>query len=319
MPTSVVRGMRRAVAAFGLAALFALACRPAPQPQTATQPATASSPPRAATRFQVAVSILPQADFVERVGGESIGVAVLVGPGQNPHSFEPTPDQMSALSKARVYFRIGLPFEEPLLPKLQATFRQLEVVDTRQGIQLRRIAAHESGAHADDEHDHAGGDDPHIWLDPKLVKIQAQTIGDALCRLDPPHADEYRRNLTAFHADLDALDARLAVALAPVKGKDFFVFHPAFGYFADAYGLRQVPVEAEGKEPPAKVVAALIQRARAAGVKVIFVQPQFSTRTAAVIAEEIGGAVVPLDDLPREYIKSMEAMAEQVRKGLSGG
>lgn len=285
---------------------------------------------------------------MERVGGEHVDVHVLVGSGQNPHSYEPTPGQMSALATARLYFRTGLPFEETVLPKMAGAFKDLEIVDLRQGVPLRKVEAHEveageGGGHPAEaqpgaastgpdagerrganaaEHDHqhvAGGADPHIWLAPRLAQIQARTIADALSRVDPAHAEQYRRNLATFQADLAALDARIAAALAPLKGKEIFVFHPAFGYFADAYGLKQVPVEVEGKEPSAKAVAALVQRARAAGVRVIFVQPQFSTRSAEVIAQEIGGAVVPLDDLPRDYIKSLETMAAQVKQALSPG
>ena len=301
--------------------LFLLvSCRPAPTTKEPTkntgQPG--SSPAAATTVF---VSILPQAYFVQRVGGQHVNVEVLVGPGQSPASYEPTPDQMSALAKARVLFRIGVPFEQTLLPKVQRAFERLEICDTRQGITLRHMEAplHD---HQDQQrqanHDHsAAGDDPHIWLSPKLVKTQARTICAALCRLDPPHADDYRQNLAAFHADLDALDRRIAEALAPVKGKELFVFHPSYGYFADAYGLKQVPVEIEGKQPVAKDIADLIRRARQAGVKVIFVQPQFSTSSAEVIARGIGGVVVPLDPLAHDYIENLESMARQVSQALS--
>jgi zinc transport system substrate-binding protein len=300
-----------------LLGLAGAACRPGPQAQPpAGQPAT--SPASQTAHVQAVVSILPQADFVAHVGGGHVGVTVLVGPGQSPHTYEPTPEQIHALGRARVFFRIGMPFEETLVPKIRGSFPQLEIVDTRQGVKLRRVEAHlhepEGGGH--DHGEEAGGDDPHIWLDPKRVQIQAGTIADALARVDPAHAADYRRNLAAFSTALDALDARIAAALAPVRGQSFFVYHPAFGYFADAYGLRQVPVELGGKEPAARDVAALVERARRERVRVIFVQPQFSQRSAEVLAREIGGAVVPLDDLPRDYLASLEAMALQIRQAL---
>jgi zinc transport system substrate-binding protein len=117
--------------------------------------------------------------------------------------------------------------------------------------------------------------------------------------------------------DLDRLDARLRESLAPLKGRDFFVYHPAFGYFADAYGLRQIPVEIEGKEPTARQLARLIDRARAEGVRVIFVQPQFSAKSAQAIATAIGGSVIPLDDLAKDYLANLAAMAEKVRGALA--
>jgi zinc transport system substrate-binding protein len=311
------------VLSLSLILLVIAACRRAPTSEPpANQGTSAATTGPAGDRINVFVSILPEAYFVERVGGQRVEVNVLVGPGQEPHSYEPTPGQMSAMAKARLFFRTGMPFEEVMLPKLAAVFQGLEIVDLRRGITLRKIEADEveSEAHGE-QHGHeleAGGNDPNIWLAPKLVMIQARTVADTLSRADSVHAEEYRRNAAAFEADLTALDARLTAALAPVKGKELFVFHPAFGYFADAYGLKQVSVEIQGKEATAKDTTALIKRAREGGARVIFVQPQFSSRLAEVLAEQIGGAVVPLDDLPRDYLKSMESMAEQVRKALGG-
>ncbi len=266
--------------------------------------------------LKVAVSILPQAYFVERVGGAHVGVQVLVGPGLSPHTFEPTPKQLAALADARVYFRVGIDFETALVPRLAGLFPKLRIVDTRAGVPLRRFAAHEAACeHAEHRHEEdpaTGRPDPHIWLNPLLVKTQAQTICDTLCELDSAHADLYRRNLAAFHADLDRVHAQLTAALAPLKGDEVFVFHPAFGYFTDAYGLKQVPVEIEGKEPTARQLQALIARARAANVKVIFVQPQFAKKAAQTVAEAIGGVVVPLDDLARDYLKNLADIATKI-------
>ncbi|HPM23408.1 MAG TPA: zinc ABC transporter substrate-binding protein [Phycisphaerae bacterium] len=284
-----------------------------------------------AGRLSVAVSILPQAYFVERVGGEHVNVEVLVGPGQSPHAFEPTPKQLEGLSRARVYFTVGIDFEEALLPRIRQMFNDLKVVDTRAGVPLRSMtateaeaeAAHEHGHdhHHDADHKHAdhaptGRPDPHIWLNPLFVKTQAQTICAALTEFDPSHAEQFRANLAAFHADLDRVHARITEALAPLKGREVFVYHPAFGYFTDAYGLKQVPVEIEGKEPTARQLAELITRARSAGVRVIFVQPQFGRKSAEAVANAIGGAVVPMDDLARDYLKNLEAMAAQIKTGL---
>ena len=171
---------------------------------------------------------------------------------------------------------------------------------TSAGVPLRMLTADEITAeeaheaheepHGQESETNAGRPDPHIWLNPLLVKTQARTICDALVELDPQHAADYRKNLAAFEADLDRVHAEIAATLAPLKGRELFVFHPAFGYFADAYGLKQVPVEIEGKEPTAKQLAELIARAKADHVKVIFVQPQFSRKSAEAIAQAIGGA-----------------------------
>ncbi len=273
-------------------------------------------------RLPVAVSILPQAYFVERVGGQYVDVEVLVGPGQSPHAYDLTPRQLEALSRAKAYFRIGVDFEYALVPRIEQMFKGVRIVDLRSGVPLRAMTADEAAAeqdhdeHAGHEHAAAGQPDPHIWLNPLLVKTQAQTICATLVELDPAHAEQYRQNLAAFQNDLDRVHARIAAALAPLKGRELFVFHPAFGYFADAYGLKQVPVEIEGKEPTARQLATLIGRAKAAGVKVIFVQPQFSRKSAEAVAAAIGGAVVPMDDLAHDYLKNLEDMAAKIQAAL---
>jgi zinc transport system substrate-binding protein len=165
----------------------------------------------------------------------------------------------------------------------------------------------------------SGAPDPHIWLDPELVKIQASTIAAALSQLDPVHAAEYKKNLQALAADLDRVNAELAAALAPLKGKSFMVYHPAFGYFAAAYGLKQVAVESEGKEPSAKELADLIDRAKQEQVKVIFVEPQFSKKSAAAVAAAVGATVVAMDPLAPDYLHNLEAMAGQIRQALTEG
>lgn len=282
--------------------------------------------PAKGDRIEVFVSIVPQAYFVERVGGDRVNVGVLVGPGRQPHEYEPSPKQLAQLASARALFTVGMPFEVALAEKIRLSFKNLTVVDTAKGISLRAMTAEESepASHSKKHrhgkihgHSHAtGSPDPHIWLDPRLVKIQLATISETLVALDPAHADEYRRNLAAFQQDLDRLDAKLAAALSPLKGKEFYVYHPAFGYFADRYGLKQVAVEIGGKEPSARHLAQLVTRARKEGVKVIFVQPQFSTRSAETLAKEIHGAVIPLDDLAKDYFANMEEIATKVSAAL---
>jgi zinc transport system substrate-binding protein len=275
--------------------------------------------PRGTVR--VTVAIPPQAYFVERVAGTLADTQVLVEPGQSPHTFEPTPRQMAQLAKSRLYFKIGMPFEERLLSKVGETFKTVTIVDTREGIKLRKMEEWEVGGEEEGEgehhdEDHAGAADPHIWLSPKLVKIQAQNICRALQQADPSNAAAYEANLRKFEADLDAVDARIAAALAPLKGQDFFVFHPAFGYFADAYGLKQVAVETGGKQPGPKQLAELITRAKSSGVKLILVQRQYSTASAEAVAKAIGGAVVPTDTLARDYLADLEDLAGKIKTAL---
>ncbi len=272
-----------------------------------------------AAQVQAVVSIAPHKTFVQRIGGDRVDVTVLVEPGQSPATYEPKPRQMTALSNADVYLRIGVPFERSLMPKIQGFTERVRIVDLREGIRLRRLgAAHEhAGEHAHGHEEHAsGGEDPHTWLSPKLAMLQAATIYDALARIDPEGEKTYRANLRGFLADLADLHGRLTEALRPVRGKTFLVFHPAWGYFADAYGLEQRAVEFEGKEPSARHLAQIIDRARREDVRVIFVQPQFSQSSARAVAREIGGAVVAIDPLAEDYIANLERVAKQVSSAL---
>lgn len=280
--------------------------------------------------LQVAVSVLPQSYFVKRVGGERVLVDALVTPGRSPATYAPHPDQISRLSKSDVYFRIGVPFENLLLPRLSSVAPKLLVVDTRKGVPLRKMESdhsHEAGAGSEAAqsstvtpkeagHDREGHD-PHIWLDPLLVKIQAATICDTLTALDPAGEAAYRGNLERFAADLDALHRKLQQVLRPFAGENLYVFHPSFGYLADAYGLHQVSIEVEGKSPKGKDLHGFIRMAKASRARAIFVQPQFDQRAAAKIAAAIQGKVMALDPLSEAYLKNMEEMALTIAAALA--
>jgi zinc transport system substrate-binding protein len=266
-------------------------------------------------RLPITVSLMPQKYFVERIGGKYVDVQVLVKPGSSPATYEPTPRQMAFLSESKLYFRIGVPFENAFIPKIRRSMKGIKIVDTRAGIKLRTMNKTE---HEHDKHngDDTSGKDPHIWLNPALVKVQIKTIADALSIADPEHKQIYTENRKLFAAELDKLNQTLAEVLAPVKGKTLMVFHPAWGYFADAYGLHQQAVEIEGKNPGARQLAHIIDQAKKEDVKVIFVQPQFSTALADKIAKSIGAAVVRIDPLAYNYISNMKKVAVAVQKAL---
>ena len=322
---------RRVVVAVAATASVALLVVGAPaRAQPLHSPTGSAALPPVVSAF---CSIAPQRFFVERVGGDLVSVKVLVEPGQSPHTFEPTPRQMANLAESDVYFAIGLPFEDRLLGRIRELSSRIRVVDTSEGIPRRQVedahrqdgehdADHHDGAHAADHSDSTHGDehgglhDPHTWLNPRFAKMQAQNIFAALKELVPEHGPELEANLSRLLRDLDALDAELTDALGSLTGESIYVFHPAFGYFTDAYGLHQVPIELGGMEPSARELAGLIEHATDEGVRVIFVQPQFSTRSARAIAEEIGGAVVPIDPLSADYMNNLRAIAREVAKAL---
>ncbi len=271
-----------------------------------------------AEKVKVFVSIIPQEYFVERVGGDRVEVKALVRPGSSPATYSVTPSQMTELSKASILFITGVPFENGLIPRIKKSFKTLRIVDTTAGIKLRNIEKSDSGHqdHHECGHSH-NGRDPHVWLSPVLVKTQAETICKALCVQDPKGTDVYKKNLEQFSKELDVIHKKLAAALAPLKERELFVFHPAYGYFADAYGLKQVAVEAGGKEPSARQLVSLIKKAQKQKVRVVFVQPQFSDKSARIIAREINGTVCKLDPLARDYIKNMNRIAKNIKDGLS--
>jgi zinc transport system substrate-binding protein len=263
----------------------------------------------------VFTSILPQKDFVRHIAGERLTVVALVGPGQSPHSYTPAPDQMAQLSEAAAFFRIGVEVEEGLLPKIEKGMPNLRIIDLRKGIELRDMVENHDHDH---DHNHHGGKDPHVWLSPPLVKKMAVTIKDALIEIDPEGRHVYEENLEVFHRKLDSLDAHIQATMEPLKGTRLFVFHPAFGYFAEEYGLIQKPVETGGKEPSARDLAELVEEAREHKPGVIFVQPQYSRKSAETLARQIGCAVVPINPLPADYLGEMREMCAAIQTGLSG-
>jgi zinc transport system substrate-binding protein len=288
----------------------------------------------AADKIPVAVSIVPQKYFVQQIGKDLVDVQAMVPPGASPHTYEPQPRQMVDLSKTQVYFAVGAPFEGAWLKKIAATNPEMKLVHTDKGIEKLAMAAHHlfddaEGHHEEDEHHHErgedehasdlhdhGGHDPHIWLSPPLVKIQARAILAALQEVDPAHRNVYAANFREFIARLDKLDADLKQIFAGRTGLQFMVFHPSWGYFAHAYGLNQVPIEIEGKSPKPAQLKALIQNARERGIRVIFVQPQFSTRSAQLVAREIDGQVAFADPLAEDWLANMREVAAKFKAAL---
>lgn len=261
-------------------------------------------------RKTVVVSILPQAYFVQRIAGDRFEPVVLVGAGQSPHSYEPTPRQMAELSKTAAWLRIGIDFEKGLAPKIAAAYPALPIIDLTAGVKLRRLEAH---AHEGEEAEEEGGNDPHIWLGRQGALTMAANIRDALSKLDPAGAASYAANHDALVADVRAAFDSLAPVLSPLRGKTVFVYHPAFGYFLDEFGIEQEAVETGGKEPTQKQLAALIAEAKADGAKVIFVQTQFPATAAKTVAEAIGGTVVPMDDLAPDWLDNIKRLGDAIR------
>jgi zinc transport system substrate-binding protein len=275
------------------------------------------SPVHAEDRPLVFTSVLPLRTLVEQVGGSHVGVASLVQPGQSPHAFEPSARQVAELARASLYVRAGLGFEDAWMERLTAVNPDMEVLDLREGLTLRTLEAHDHGHeghahhHGHDAHDDSGPD-PHIWTSPLLLKQMSLAVRDVLIRLDPAHRASYEANQAALAAELHALDAELRGLLASAPSRRFLVYHPAWGYFADTYGLTQIAIEREGKEPGARALAALVEQARREGVKMILVQPQMNRKAAEQVAGAIGGTVASADPLSPDYAGSLRQVARLI-------
>jgi len=268
-------------------------------------------------RIKVFTSILPQKYFVERIAGELVDVEVLVGPGMSPHTFEPLPQQMSQLSRAAAFFMIGVPFEKALVNRLAAICPDLKLVDTGRNVVRRSMSEPDSDhQHGEDCVHEAGSSDPHFWLDPMNAITISQAIAGALVEILPDSSAQINENLQQLTDELKTLDQQLTTALAPVKGQTMLVFHPAFGYFAARYGLKQQSVEIEGKEPGPRQLAELIRKCRQLNVHVVFVQKQFPVAAAETVARSINGAVVPIDSLAEDYIDNLRRISEAILAGV---
>jgi len=270
-----------------------MACTPVAQP--------------AGDTIGVMVTVLPQVEFVKAVGGDRVEVTSMVPPGANPHTYEVTPVQMAKLSKAKMYAKVGSPieFEITWLNKLAEQNRDMLFVDCGKGIELMQ-------SQDPDE----PGTDPHTWTSPRNVKTMVNNIYAGLSQISPADRPYFEKNRDSYLEKLNALDADIMSSLTGINNHTFIVYHPAWGYFARDYGLKQLGIEREGKEPQAAYMARLIEEARVNNIKVIFVSQQFDTRSAEAIAREIGGRVVSIDPEGRDYLDNMQKVSAAFREAL---
>jgi zinc transport system substrate-binding protein len=256
----------------------------------------------------VTVSIPPQKYFVEKIAGDLVDVLVMIPPGSSPHSYEPKPQQMAALSRSRLYCAIGVEFEKAWLDRLTKNVPGMTVISTDSGIAKIPIAD-APGAEAHQGNDHSGLD-PHIWLSPELVKHQAALITQALSELVPAHKETFRRNDSLFTLELVALQDSIRHILSDrTPGFPFMVFHPSWGYFAREFNLKQIAIEVDGKEPSPAELKTIFDFAGRMGITTIYAQPQFSRRGVEIISREIGARVVIADPLSAEWETNLIACA----------
>jgi zinc transport system substrate-binding protein len=269
-----------------------------------------------ASKPEITVNILPQEYFVEKIVKDKFEINVMVKPGSSPHNYEPKPSQMKSLVNSKAYFLVGDPFEQAWMDKFKQNAKNTLFVDTTKGIEKIQMEEHNHHDEANvdakhDEHDHSGFD-PHVWLDPLLVKIQAKNIYEAMVEIDSQNGDFYKTNYEEFIKELDTLDENIKTILSPYKDKAFMVFHPSWGYFAKRYDLEQISIEIEGKEPKPNELVELIEEAKKYDIKIVFVAPQFSQKSAKTISKNINANVIAIDPISGNWKESMLDTANQI-------
>lgn len=260
-------------------------------------------------KIGVIVSIPPQAEFVEKIGGDKVKVTVMVPPGANPHTYEPLPDQLNDVSQAELYAEVGsgIEFENVWMDKISSTNKKMVILNCSEGISF--IPNTESDG--DNEYD------THVWVSPQNAKIMVENIYDGLIQVDPANRDYYKANKDKYLKELEKADESIKKSLSGHKNNKIMVYHPAWGYFCRDYGLKQIAIEKNGKEPTPQGIANLIKQAKKEKIKIIFISPQYSRKNADTIASEIGGQVITVDDLDKNYIENLNKVAESFKKALN--
>ena len=255
----------------------------------------------------ITVTLEPLRYFTEAIAGDQYEIVSMVPKGSSPETYDPTPQQLVALNKSQAYFRIGhIGFEQTWMDRLASNSPQLKFFDTSEGIDLIRTAGHQHG-----DHYHAGGVEPHVWNSANNAIILAENIYQALCKLDSPNQTYYKERLDSLKLTIQETDKTIRELLQKAD-RTFLIYHPALSYFARDYGLKQVSIEEEGKEPSPAQLKTLIETCRKENIHVIFVQQEFDVRNAQLIADELGVTIIPINplsyDWPTEMINVAKAL-----------
>lgn len=261
-------------------------------------------------KLNIAVSIIPQKNFVEKIAGEKANVFAIVKPGASPHTYEPKPSELKEISQANIYFPIKIDFENAWLEKFATQNRDMKIVEMTKGVNFITMKKHK----------HHGGKeetiikpDPHTWTSALNVKIMAKTIYETLIEIDAVNKEFYRNNYLNFLDEINLTDKKIREILIDVNNNSkFMVFHPAWGYFAREYGLVQFPVEIEGKEPKPKELIKIIEEAKKENIKAIFTQSEFSTKSAQTIADSLNIKVLKETPLAEDWSENLIKMANAI-------
>lgn len=261
----------------------------------------------------ISVSIYPQKYFIEQIAGNDVDVNVIIPPGANPATYEPSPGQMKNLGDSEAYLKIGhLVFEKVWMPKMSSVNPDMKIFDQSEPINVISSKGHSHG-----NHQHSAGTDPHIWMSPKLVKKQIKVVRDMLQTLYPENENSYKENYSAFLHRLDSLDTYMEDKFEPLDDRAFIIFHPALSYLARDYNLEQISIETEGKEPSPSKMEKLMQKAEKHNINTVFIQEQFSTDKAKALAREINAKVVVINPLNYDWSSEMRAITDKLCQSMT--
>ena len=285
-----------------MAALSGCISQDQPQSSALSDNASDNAQENATDKINVATTIAPLAEFVRAVGGDRVAVTVVVPPGAEPHTFEPTPSLMVDMSKADLYVMNGAGLEFWIDRLLQAN-KDMTVIDSSKSIDLI--------SESEDEMD------PHIWISLKNAAVQVQNVCSGLIQVDPANKDYYSQNRDSYLEQLKALDEELNGSFTASKKKIFVVHHPAWTYFARDYALEQVPLMENEKEPGPKYLSQVIDLARQNNISTIFIEPEFNPKSAEVIAKEMNASIKTLDPLAGDYLNNMRYAGRAIASSLN--
>ena len=291
-----------------------------------------------ANASDVVTTILPTKYFVDKITNGEISATAMVNSSSNPHTYEPKPKQMKDLEEAKIYFGVDIEFDDKWGEKFTKQYPNLLFVDTAANIEKIAMQAHSHGDEEEREHEHADHDheheahehehehehdhnhahaiDPHIWLDPVLAKAQSKNILDALCKVYSDKCDKFSENFAKFSKEVDEMDTYAKDKFKDIKNNKFVIYHPALGYFAKRYGLEQLSVEIDGKEPKPAQLAKLTKTIKDENIKVVFVAKNFPLNSAEVLAKSTGANIVMVNFLDENWQEQVQKIIDEIAKSL---
>jgi zinc transport system substrate-binding protein len=261
---------------------------------------------------KIVVSIAPQKYVINKIAGELVDVMVMIPPGTSPHVYDPTPRQMMEVGESDIYFFVGkLGFEEASYYSIKDAYPQLTLINLCDDLDL---ITGDDCDHGDHQH---SGFNPHTWMSPRNMSIMAGRVKTVLAEKYPEMNTILEANYNAFQNEMSQTDKEIQILLSEIPIRTFLIFHPSLTYFARDYGLTELAIEFEGKEPAPSQLRQSIDMARAAGTKVIFIQKEFDTENAKIIAKEINGRIVQIDPLSESWDKSLRQIVHELKQSYT--